>query len=108
MTLRAGVIVGVTPARFLEVISFAHASVLNVSSLAREAQVSRKTVEGYLDIVEDVLLAWRLSVFTRRAQRATAAHPKLSLFDAGGYRSQDRAGAGGGELPRGVGAKTAK
>lgn len=74
-------------ARFLEVISFAHASVLNVSNLAREAQVSRKTVEGYLGIVEDLLLAWRLPVFTRRAKRATAAHPKLYLFDAGVYRS---------------------
>ncbi len=74
-------------ARFLEVISFAHANVLNLSNLARETSVSRKTVEGYLGIVEDLLLAWRLPVFTRKAQRATAAHPKLYLFDAGVFRS---------------------
>lgn len=74
-------------ARFLEVVSFSHASVLNVANVAREAQVSRKTVEGYLSILEDLLLAWRVPVFTRRAQRATSAHPKLYLFDAGVFRS---------------------
>lgn len=78
--------------RFLEVISFAHAAVLNVSNVARETQASRKTVEGYLGILEDLLLAWRLPVFTRRARRATAAHPKLYLFDAGVYRSLRPAG----------------
>ncbi len=74
-------------ARFLEVVSFSHASVLNVSNVARDAQVSRKTVEGYLAILEDLLLAWRVPVFTRRAKRATMAHPKLYLFDAGVFRS---------------------
>jgi predicted AAA+ superfamily ATPase len=79
-------------ARFLEVVSFSHASVLNVSNVARDAQVSRKTVEGYLAILEDLLLAWRVPVFTRRAKRATAAHPKLYLFDAGVFRSLRPAG----------------
>lgn len=74
-------------ARFLEVASFSHAAMLNVSNIARETQVSRKTVEGYLAILEDLLLAWRLPVFTRKAQRATIAHPKLYLFDAGVFRS---------------------
>jgi predicted AAA+ superfamily ATPase len=74
-------------ARFLEAASFSHASVLNVSNLARDAQVSRKTVEGYLGILEDLLLAWRVPVFARKAQRATVAHPKLYLIDAGVYRS---------------------
>jgi len=79
-------------ARFLEAVSFSHAAVLNVSSLAREAQASRKTVEGYLGILVDLLLAWRLPVFTRRAQRATVAHPKLYLFDAGVFRALRPAG----------------
>jgi predicted AAA+ superfamily ATPase len=73
--------------RFLEAVSFSHAAVLNVSNLARECQVERKTVAGYLEVLEDLLLAWRLPVFTRRARRRTAAHPKLYLFDAGVYRS---------------------
>jgi predicted AAA+ superfamily ATPase len=74
-------------ARFLEAVSLSHATVLTVSNVARETQVSRKTVEGYLSILEDLLLAWRLPVFTRRAQRALVAHPKLYLFDAGVFRS---------------------
>jgi predicted AAA+ superfamily ATPase len=74
-------------ARFLEAVSFSHAAILNLSNVARETQVSRKTVEGYLEILEDLLLAWRLPVFTRRARRATAQHPKLYLFDTGVFRS---------------------
>jgi predicted AAA+ superfamily ATPase len=79
-------------ARFLEAVSFSHATVLNIANLAREAQASRKTVEGYLAILEDLLLAWRMPVFTRKAQRATVAHPKLFLFDAGVFRSLRPAG----------------
>ena len=79
-------------ARFLEAASFSHAAVLNVSGLAREAEVSRKTVEGFLAVLEDLLLAYRLPVFTRRAKRATAAHPKFFLFDAGIFRSLRPAG----------------
>ena len=73
--------------RFLETISFSHASVLNISNLARECEVGRKTVEGYVGILEDLLLAFRLPVFTRRAQRATTARDKLYLFDVGVFRS---------------------
>ncbi len=74
-------------ARFLEAVSFSHAAVLNVSNVARECQIERKTVAGYIEILEDLLLSFRLPVFTRRAQRQTSAHPKFYLFDAGVYRS---------------------
>lgn len=74
-------------ARFLEAVSFSHAAVLSVATVARDTAVSRKTVEGFLEILEDLLLAFRVPVFTRRARRQTAAHPKLYLFDAGVFRS---------------------
>ena len=70
-------------ARFLEAISFSHAAVLNLSEVARECQVSRKTAEGYVSILEDLLLSFRLPPFTRRAQRLLATHPKFYWFDAG-------------------------
>ncbi len=73
--------------RFLEAVSFSHAAPLNTSNVARECQVERKTVEGYLEILEDLLLAYRVPVFTRRAKRELAAHPKFYLFDAGVFRS---------------------
>jgi uncharacterized protein len=74
-------------ARFLEAISFSHGSVLNVADVARECEVQRRTVATYVEVLEDLLLAFRLPVFTRRAQRETSAHPKLYLFDAGVFRS---------------------
>ncbi len=74
-----------TFARFLEVISFSHGSVLNLSNIARECQVSRKIVENYLSILEDLLLGYKLPVFTKRARRALTAQAKFYLFDAGVY-----------------------
>jgi predicted AAA+ superfamily ATPase len=73
--------------RFLEAISFSHASVLNTSDVARECQVSRKTVEAYIEILEDLLLSCRVPVFTKRARRHVTAHPKFYWFDPGVYRS---------------------
>jgi predicted AAA+ superfamily ATPase len=69
--------------RFLEVLSFSHANILNISNIARECDVKRKTVENYLVILEDFLLAYRLSPFTKRAQRDICSHPKFYLFDTG-------------------------
>jgi predicted AAA+ superfamily ATPase len=73
-------------ARFLEIISYSHGSILNVSNLARECQTGRGIITGYIDILEDLLLAYRLPVFAKRAKRKTAVHPKFYLFDNGLYR----------------------
>jgi len=88
--------------RFLEAVSFSHGSILNVSNVARECGVERKVVEGYLHILEDLLLSFRLPVFTRRAKRSTAQHPKFYFFDTGIFnalrpsgpldRSEEKAG----------------
>jgi uncharacterized protein len=78
--------------RFLEAISFSQATVLNLANVARECHVNRKTVEGYLEILEDLLLAFRVPVFTRRAQRELAAHPKFFFFDAGVFRANRPSG----------------
>jgi len=74
-------------ARFLEIVSFSHASELIVSNISRECNVARKTVENYIQILEDLLLGFILSVFTKRAKRALAERPKFYLFDAGVFRS---------------------
>ena len=78
--------------RFLEAISFSHAAVLNTSDVARECAVRRKTVEGFIEIVEDLLLAFRLPLFVRRARRRLIAHPKFYFADAGVFRSLRPAG----------------
>ncbi|MFI5358105.1 MAG: ATP-binding protein [Opitutales bacterium] len=79
-------------ARFIEAISFSHAAVLNLSNVARECQVSRKTVEGYLEILEDLLLGFRIAVFRKHAKRELATHPKFYFFDAGVFRASRPAG----------------
>lgn len=71
--------------RFLEVITFSHGSQLNTANVSRECEVKRKTVENYIEILEELLLAFQLNVFSRRAQRELVSHPKFYLFDAGVY-----------------------
>jgi len=73
--------------RFLEAVSFSHSSVLNISNVARECEVERKVVEGFVAILEDILLGWTIPIFTKRAKRKLSAHPKFYLFDTGVFRS---------------------
>ncbi len=73
--------------RFLEVISFSHTCQLNISNIARECEVKRKTVENYISILEDLLLAYQLPVFTRKAKRELSQHSKFFLFDTGVFRA---------------------
>ena len=72
--------------RFLETVCFSHGQLLNVSNIARDSAVSRKAVEGYLSVIEDLLLSFRLPVFRKRAARATVAHDKFYLFDCGVFQ----------------------
>ena len=73
--------------RFLEAISFSQGSILNISEIARECQIGRKTVEGYLSVLEDLLLSFTVPVFSKRAKRLLTVHPKFYFFDAGVFRS---------------------
>jgi uncharacterized protein len=74
-------------ARFLEAVSFSHASQLNTSHVGRECQINRKTVEGFMEVLEDLLLGFRLQPFTKRAQRKLVEHPKFYYMDTGVFRS---------------------
>lgn len=74
-------------ARFLETMSFSHASLINASNIARESQIARKTVDSYLLILEDLLLSFQLQVFRRKAKRTLISHSKFYFFDSGVYYS---------------------
>lgn len=74
-------------ARFLETASFSQGSVLNVSEISREAAIERKVVENYFSILEDLLIGYRLPVFSKRAKRRLIAHHKFYFFDTGVYRT---------------------
>jgi predicted AAA+ superfamily ATPase len=79
-------------ARFLEVAAFSQAQVLSVLSVASDLGVSRNTAESYFQILEDLLLAYRIPVFQKRAKRKTSVHPKFYYFDVGVYRTLRKRG----------------
>lgn len=72
---------------FLEAISFSQASVINYSNIALDCGISSKTVESYVQILEDLLISTRLYGFTKRAKREMQQHPKFYYFDVGVYQS---------------------
>lgn len=74
-------------ARFLPVAALFHGQVLNISSLARDAGVSRTTVCGYLEILEDTLMAFRLPAFEGKLRVREKKHPKLYWVDSGIVRA---------------------
>ncbi len=73
--------------RFLPVAALFHAQTLNVSALARDAGVSRMTVSGYLDVLEDTLLAFRLPAYEGKLRVRERKHPKLYWIDPGIVRA---------------------
>ena len=79
-------------ARFLPIAALFHGQTLNAASLARDAEVSRMTVLGYLEVIEDTLLAFRLPAFEARMRVRERKHPKLYWVDAGIVRALKRQG----------------
>lgn len=73
--------------RFLEAASFSHGGLLTSSAIARECGVGRTTVDGYLKILYDLMIASCVPVFSKRARRELVAHGKFYFFDAGVYRA---------------------
>lgn len=70
-------------ARFLPVAGIMHGQTVSVSSLARDAGVARTTVAGYLDILEDTLVAVRVRAFEGRLRVRERRHAKLYWVDPG-------------------------
>ncbi|MDP2599427.1 MAG: AAA family ATPase [Deltaproteobacteria bacterium] len=73
--------------RFLEIAARQNGQVTNISSIARDAQVHRPTVQGYFDILTDTLIgSWLQSWKLKRATKQIA-HPKFYFFDSGVVRA---------------------
>jgi predicted AAA+ superfamily ATPase len=69
--------------RFLGIASQLNGQVLNLETLAREAAVSRSTVQGYFDVLLDTLIGFRLEALQPRFRIKETAHPKFYFFDPG-------------------------
>ena len=73
--------------RFLPVAALLHGQTLSVSGIARDAGVARSTVAGYLEVLEDTLLASRLGAFEARLRVRERRRPKLYWTDPGLVRA---------------------
>jgi predicted AAA+ superfamily ATPase len=73
--------------RFLEAASFSQGSVLNRAAIARDCGLSAKVAGDYFDILEDLLIAVRVPVFSKRSKRRIVTHPKFYFFDAGVFQA---------------------
>ncbi len=76
--------------RFLRVAALLHGQQLNVAGIARDAGVARTTVAGYLEVLEDTLLAWRLPAFEAKLRVRERKRPKLYWADPGLARAMKR------------------
>jgi predicted AAA+ superfamily ATPase len=74
-------------AKFLESASFSQASVLNISNIARDVDKDPKVISDYFEILEDLLIAYRLPIFSRKGKRKTIKKSKFYFFDVGVYRA---------------------
>ena len=54
--------------------------------------MKRSTTDSYIEILEDLLLSFRVPVFTKRAKRDLVGHEKFYYFDAGVFQALRRSG----------------
>ena len=76
--------------RFLPVAALFHGQAINLAGLARDAATARTTVEGYLGILQDTLVATILPAFEARLRVRERRHPKLYWVDPGIVRAAKR------------------
>lgn len=76
--------------RFLPVAALFNGQVVNVAGIARDAGVARTTVQGYVDILVDTLLAYRLPAYQTRTRVRERRQPKLYWVDPGVVRAVKR------------------
>ncbi|MCC8376964.1 MAG: AAA family ATPase [Rickettsia endosymbiont of Graphium doson] len=68
--------------RFLEAIAFSNGEILNYSNIARECHVNLKTVQGYIDLMCDMLLGYIIRPYTPKTSRQLiTSSPKFYFFD---------------------------
>ena len=77
-------------ARFLPLAALFHGQMVNVSNMAREAGVARTTAIGYLEILEETLLCFRLPAYEAKLRVRERKVPKWYWCDPGLARVMKR------------------
>ena len=76
--------------RFLPIAALYHGQTVNVANMSREAGIARTTAIGYLDILEDTLLCFRVSGLEAKLRVRERKHPKWYWCDPGLVRAMKR------------------
>ncbi|MBX3486951.1 MAG: DUF4143 domain-containing protein [Candidatus Paracaedibacteraceae bacterium] len=70
--------------RFLEAVGFSNGELMNFSNIARETGVSIKTVQGYVELLVDMLVGHLVFPFAKSERRQLiVSSPKFYFFDTG-------------------------
>jgi predicted AAA+ superfamily ATPase len=69
--------------RLLAVLAARTAQEFNLAHAARDLDLPRTTVAGYLPLLESLYMAQRLPAWSRNLRQRVAHHPKLHLVDTG-------------------------
>jgi predicted AAA+ superfamily ATPase len=76
--------------RFLPIAALFHGQILNISNVARDAEVRRPTVQGFFEILEDTLLAYRLEAFESNLRVRERKAAKFYWIDPGIVRAAQK------------------
>jgi uncharacterized protein len=69
--------------RFLVQVASRTTQLLNIESVASDAQISPSTVRRYLDILSDTMIADQLSCWSKGSKYKAVSYTKLIFFDVG-------------------------
>ncbi len=69
--------------RFLEVAANCNTQLINYTSIASDAKVTRQTIQNYFQILQDTLIAFELPAFTATIKRKAIETSKFYFFDMG-------------------------
>lgn len=74
-------------ARFLEVAARQNGQVTNMAGIARDAAVSRQTVQNYFSVLVDTLIGYWVEPWKLKRRTKQVQHPKFYFFDPGVVRA---------------------
>jgi predicted AAA+ superfamily ATPase len=69
--------------RFMETMALSNGQEINYQNLASDSGVPARTIEGYLEILKDTLIAFELLPFLKTKSRKAVTRSKFYFFDCG-------------------------
>ncbi len=78
--------------RFLDVLALVNGEELHLQNLANDAGVPVRTLEGYLQVIEDTLLGFQVLPYLASKRRKAITRSKFYLFDIGVVNTLARRG----------------